>query len=57
MEALEGRFPDTKASDDESLLWVTCGRRLGKSFVTLTQGWAGAVTCPACWCGANDRWP
>ena len=39
------------------LVWVTCGRRLGKSFVTWMQIWAGTVTCPACWCGADDRWP
>ena len=25
-----------------------CGRRLGKSFLTLLQHWSGAVTCPAC---------
>jgi putative transposase len=27
---------------------VTCGRRLGKNFLTLLQHWSGAVTCPAC---------
>jgi len=21
------------------------------------QHWSGAVTCPACWCGADGRWP
>jgi hypothetical protein len=52
-------IPIGKDSDDDPpvLQGVTCGRRLGKSFVTLLQGWAGAVTCPACWCGADDRWP
>src|SRR6516162_7666334 len=25
-------------------LWVTCGRRLGKNFLTLLQHWSGAVT-------------
>jgi hypothetical protein len=29
-------------------LWVTCGRRLGKNFLTKLQHWSGAVTCPAC---------
>ena len=29
-------------------LWVTCGRRPGKDFLTLLQHWSGAVTCPAC---------
>jgi hypothetical protein len=33
-----------------SQLWVTCGRRLGKDFLTFSS-WSGAVTCPACWCG------
>ena len=30
------------------IAWVTCGRRLGKSFLTEVQHWSGAVTCPAC---------
>jgi hypothetical protein len=30
------------------VLWVTCGRRRGKDFLTLLQHWSGAVTCPAC---------
>jgi hypothetical protein len=35
-----------------------CGRRLiDKSFFTLMQHWSGAVMCPACWCGADGRWP
>jgi len=38
-------------------LWVTCGRRLGKNFLTFLQHWSGAVTCPACWCGWYGRWP
>src|SRR5262249_26521210 len=38
-------------------LWVTCGRRLGKNFLTLLQHWSGAVTCPACLCGGFGRWP
>ena len=29
-------------------LWVTCGRRHGKNFLTFLQYWSGAVTCPAC---------
>jgi|HubBroStandDraft_6_1064221.scaffolds.fasta_scaffold1203200_1 hypothetical protein len=29
-------------------LWVTCGRRPGKNFLTFLQHWSGAVTCPAC---------
>ena len=29
-------------------LWVTCGRRLGKNFLTQLQHWSGAVMCPAC---------
>src|SRR5262245_25074342 len=37
--------------------WVTCGRRLGKNFLTLLQHWSGAVTCPACLCGGFGRWP
>ena len=32
-------------------LWVMCGRRLGKNFLTLLQHWSGAVMCPACLCG------
>jgi len=39
------------------LLWVTCGRRLGKNFLTVLQHWSGAVTCPACLCGRYGRWP
>ena len=34
-----------------SRLWVTCGRRHGKSFLTLLQHWSGAVICAACLCG------
>src|SRR5215813_11727898 len=41
----------------ECPLWVTCGRRLGKNFLTLLQHWSGAVTCPACLCGGFGRWP
>ena len=29
------------------VIGVTCGRRLGKHFLTLMQHWSGAVTCPA----------
>jgi hypothetical protein len=29
-------------------LWVMCGRRLGKNFLTLLQHWSGAVMCAAC---------
>ena len=36
-------------------LWVMCGRRLGKNFLTLLQHWSGAVMCPACLCGRV--WP
>jgi hypothetical protein len=25
--------------------------------LTLLQHWSGAVTCPACLCGADGRWP
>ena len=32
----------------DSPIWVTCGRRLGKSFLRFLQHWSGAVTCPAC---------
>jgi 2-polyprenyl-6-methoxyphenol hydroxylase-like FAD-dependent oxidoreductase len=32
-------------------LWVMCGRRLGKNFLTQLQHWSGAVMCPACLCG------
>ena len=39
------------------LLWVACGRRLSKSFLTLLQHWSGAVTCAACLCGRRSRWP
>ena len=35
----------------ECPLWVTCGRRLGKNFLTSLQHWSGAVMCPACLCG------
>jgi hypothetical protein len=42
---------------DELTTWVTCGRRLGKNFLTLLQHWSGAVTCPACLCGTDGRWP
>jgi DNA-binding transcriptional LysR family regulator len=38
-------------------LWVMCGRRLGKNFLTLLQHWSGAVMCPACLCGRSGRWP
>ena len=36
------------ALETAMLLWVTCGRRLGKSFLTFLQLWSGAVTGPAC---------
>ena len=36
---------------------VTCGRRLGKNFLTSLQHWSGAVTCPACLCDRCGRWP
>jgi hypothetical protein len=36
-----------------SPLWVMCGRRLGKNFLTLLQHWSGAVMCPACLCGGE----
>jgi len=35
-------------------LWVTCGRRLGKDFLTFSS--FGRVR-PACWCGTGGRWP
>jgi hypothetical protein len=38
-------------------LWVMCGRRPGKNFLTLLQHWSGAVMCPACLCGRCGRWP
>src|SRR5262249_32141159 len=38
-------------------LWVMCGRRLGKNFLTLLQHWSGAVMCPACLCGAQAAGP
>src|ERR1035441_655201 len=38
-------------------LWVMCGRRLGKNFLSLLQHWSGAVMCPACLCGRCGRWP
>jgi hypothetical protein len=34
-------------------LWVMCGRRLGKNFLTLLQHWSGAVMCPAYLCGGE----
>jgi aerobic-type carbon monoxide dehydrogenase small subunit (CoxS/CutS family) len=36
------------ADPNTPLLWVTCGRRPGKNFLTFLQHWSGAVTCPAC---------
>src|SRR5262249_5175126 len=36
-------------------LWVMCGRRLGKNFLTLLQHWSGAVMCPACLCGDDPN--
>src|SRR5262249_40130327 len=41
-------FNPTHQRNRECPLWVTCGRRLGKNFLTLLQHWSGAVTCPAC---------
>src|SRR5262249_43267008 len=38
-------------------LWVMCGRRLGKNFLTLLQHWSGAVMCPACSCGGQAAGP
>src|SRR5262249_7661509 len=38
-------------------LWVMCGRRLGKNFLTLLQHWSGAVMCPACLCGGQAAGP
>jgi len=38
-------------------LWVMCGRRPGKNFLTLMQHWSGAVMCTACLCGLDGRWP
>jgi hypothetical protein len=32
-------------------------RQLGKNFLTLLQHWSDAVTCPACLCGTDGRWP
>src|SRR5262249_46152294 len=37
----------------ECPLWVMCGRRLGKNFLTSVQHWSGAVMCPACLCGGE----
>jgi hypothetical protein len=42
-------------------LWVMCGRRLGKNFLTLLQHWSGAVMCAACpakasWGLLGDDW-
>jgi hypothetical protein len=35
------------AGGEQRPLWVTCGRRRGKDFLTVLQHWSGAVTCPA----------
>jgi len=39
------------------MLWVTCGRRPGKDFLTVLQHWSGVVTCPACRCGSVAAGP
>src|SRR5262249_48155188 len=41
----------------QSPLWVMCGRRLGKNFLTLLQHWSGAVMCPTCLCGGQAAGP
>jgi len=43
--------PHTSSLASECPLWVMCGRRLGKNFLTQLQHWSGAVMCPACLCG------
>ena len=45
---INGKVRDVQAEPDTPLLWVTCGRRPGKCFLTFLQHWSGAVTCPAC---------
>src|SRR5215475_3235531 len=47
----------TLSDDNECPLWVMCGRRLGKNFLTLLQHWSGAVMCPACLCGGQAAGP
>ena len=48
------RYPQETGSCQ---VWVTCGRRHGKNFLTLLQHWSGAVTCPACFCGGCAAGP
>ena len=45
---INGHDHSVDVPNDTPLLWVTCGRRPGKCFLTLLQHWSGAVTCPAC---------
>ena len=45
---LNNSFCGASICGGEVMLWVTCGRRLGKNFLTFLQHWSGAVTCPAC---------
>jgi len=47
----------TANSPAQCPLWVMCGRRLGKNFLTLLQRWSGAVMCPAWLCGTMAAGP
>jgi len=54
---ITARELDVDRLPEQAKVWVTCGRRPGKNFLTFLQHWSGAVTCPACWCGRCGRWP
>ena len=47
-EKVEWTYRNAAIDGAKLTLWVTCGRRPGKNFLTLLQHWSGAVTCPAC---------
>jgi hypothetical protein len=47
-EVIERAFRTAAFDGRKVSLWVTCGRRPGKNFLTFLQHWSGAVTCPAC---------
>jgi hypothetical protein len=52
--------PQTVSVSTLSFAWfaVMCGRPLGcKGVLGVTTPRSGAVMCPACCCGAHDRWP
>ncbi|HEY6384005.1 MAG TPA: hypothetical protein VIY07_19635, partial [Pseudolabrys sp.] len=53
LRPLTKEFPLFMRRQQQCPLWVMCGRRLGKNFLTQLQHWSGAVMCPACLCGSE----